>query len=122
MPQAIAEMLRHVGPDASFPSGDAATAVAFAWPLRSALAHRLLSSSVSNGVPALCVALACFGRVYFHAHFIGDVIAGVACTIAAEGLLSIFVGIAVTDTQWWHFAIAHVLFVLLALSSRSKQQ
>ena len=114
-------MLKRVGPDASFPSGDAATAVAFALPLSTAMARGSFSSTVSYAVPALCVALACIGRVYFRAHYVGDVTVGAACTLAAETALSVL-GVGIADTQWWHFAIAHSLFVAAALASKSKQQ
>lgn len=65
--------------NAAFPSGDVAGAAAFAVPLWTA--------TRSLPLPVLCVALAAYGRIYWRAHHLLDVVVGAVNTLlVARGL------------------------------------
>ena len=85
---------------ASFPSGDVMSAVCFAFPLRDA--HPWLSAGM--------VALTAFGRIYFRAHHLFDVVCGavLAYTICAGVVASGMYG------SWWHPLFAQAAFLCWA--------
>ncbi|EOD18461.1 hypothetical protein EMIHUDRAFT_196742 [Emiliania huxleyi CCMP1516] len=111
---AIRAILEHDA-NASFPSGDAAGAMSFAYPaLRCA------------GLPAAaigCLLLACFGRLYYGAHHLLDVAAGALLallTSAAAELLLLPAGLCAA--AWWHPLVAQacVLATVKALRLDAK--
>lgn len=82
-PQALRAVHSIVSHDAnaSFPSGDVAGAVAFAYSLGSCA-----------GMPyagLACVLLSCFGRLYWHTHHLLDVACGAAVAAAACAALEL---------------------------------
>lgn len=98
---AIGSIVSHDA-NASFPSGDAAGAVAFALPLWRCAG--LWKAAVA------CVILSCCGRLYWHAHHLLDVVVG--CLIAFAASLAVEASMTgrggVCDAAWWHPIIAQI--------------
>ena len=86
----IARSLRASDPNASFPSGDVAGATAFC----------LALLPTRPGAAAACVALSAFGRLFYHAHHVVDVVFGACITAAAHFALGA-AGIEPASTLWW---------------------
>lgn len=105
--------------NSSFPSGDVAGVVAFAYPL--------LRCSGSSLWPPLvacaCIALSAFGRMYFQAHHLMGVTIGGLCA-ALMGLLFEFVStglvgdVCTMPRQWWEPAAAFGVLVVWAKASK----
>ena len=101
----IPAMLRSGDPNAAFPSGDVAGAVAFAYPLWHCA-----------GAPSLavaCVALSALGRMYWLAHHLLDVACGAAISLLTCVALDVALGAAAggTLTQLWHPILAFVVVI-----------
>lgn len=109
--QILPKLQTKLGPDASFPSGDAAAVVAFALPL-------------ATGRPFLAfllVILTCVGRVFFLVHYVADTVAGAISTYFCQWLLR-KVGCDVGDAQWWHPILAHLSFIAFGVLRRSNHK
>ena len=140
----ICTMLRSGDPNAAFPSGDVAGAVAFAYPLwRGCVASSAaLSAPVLRATAVLCVLLSATGRMYWQAHHLLDVTCGglislVTC-VALDLGLGAFAPVPTTTTSkgrggggggdgcvattlWWHpFAGLALLVVYAKLSGTQK--
>lgn len=105
--------------NSSFPSGDVAGVVAFAYPL-------LRCSGASSWqllIASTCIGLSAFGRMYFQAHHLMDVTMGGACALLTGLLFEYattgFVGdVCTVPRQWWEPAVAFALLVVWAKSSK----
>jgi len=109
--QILPKLQTKLGPDASFPSGDAAAVVAFAIPLASGRPF----------LACLLIVLTCIGRVFFLVHYIADTLAGALSTYGCHWLLKKF-GHEVGDAQWWHPVLAHLAFIAVGLMRRSNHK
>lgn len=102
--------------NASFPSGDAAGAVAFAWPL-------WRCAGLSKAAVA-CVLLSCGGRIYWQAHHLLDVTCGALVGLLSAALVEAALSErgGVCSAAWWHplGAQACVLALVKALRLDSK--
>jgi membrane-associated phospholipid phosphatase len=118
--QSIPRMLHEDG-NASFPSGDVAGAVSFAYPL--------VMCGGSAPLAAACVALSAFGRVYWQAHHLLDVTCGGLISLGACALLE--AGLAASANQSadlpactlaarWHVAAALVSLVVFAKATKAQ--
>ena len=96
-------MLRVRSASQSFPSGD--TAGAAAW----ATTCYVITGRVEFAAVAV-VAMAAFGRVFFHAHHLLDVFIG--GSIGAVVVLTLDRLLGIETFTWWHFLAAHFIFVL----------
>merc|ERR1711971_7261 len=86
-------------PNASFPSGDVAGSVAFAW---------ALMRGCNMPITAVCVVcLALFGRMYWRAHHFFDVVTGASIAAVCCYCVQHFVA-DVHSVQWWLPVLAHV--------------
>ena len=112
----ITSMLRAHDTNASFPSGDVAGAVAFAYPLFASTSS--MRWHIIVGV--LCIALSAFGRMYFLAHHLLDVTVGGACA-AAACLLCEFMVNGISAAKFWHPVAALAVLVIFAKTTRSDQ-
>ena len=112
----ITAMLRKNDPNASFPSGDVAGAVAFAYPLLSSNA----STTLHLVVGVACIALSSFGRMYFLAHHLLDVVCGGLCSAVTCLLCELAMG-GISNTQLWHPAAAFTVLVVFAKTTKSDQ-
>ena len=100
---------------ASFPSGDAAGAMAVAY---------AIARSESNGslLPSiLIVLLSATGRMYWQAHYLGDVVAGAAlawtcCWLLEQAIL--LTGGKPGRAQRWHALLAHGALCVTVILSR----
>lgn len=82
--------------NASFPSGDAASAAVFAIPVAS------LGGSPYYAILAWSmVVLACTGRMYVLAHHFSDVFVGALLSYAMHRVVSA-IGLGIHDMQWWY--------------------
>lgn len=118
----LGRMLLHLDANGSFPSGDVAGAVAFAFALWYGGAGLVVSCT--------CVLLCGFARVYWQAHHLLDVVAGCLVAIASCWLLVMFemmygIGFvqksdevpdcgAVCNARWWHFLVAQAAHTVAA--------
>jgi membrane-associated phospholipid phosphatase len=101
----IPSMMRR-DPNASFPSGDVAGAVSFAYPL--------WYCGAAPKLAVACIALSAFGRMYFHAHHLLDVLVG--------GLIALFTAVALerglgacAATAWHPLAALAVVGMIMKL-------
>jgi len=113
---------------ASFPSGDAAGAGAFAFCglLFTSGDSWLHASPTSTGLGCLaCGFLASFGRVFFHAHHVVDVTMGllIALTMTTLGWgLCGGIDQILARSAWWHFATVQMgAFAIFAQGRRQKK-
>ncbi|CAK9076256.1 NFX1-type zinc finger-containing protein 1 [Durusdinium trenchii] len=91
----------------AWPSSDAAVMAANAILLWNVLKTSSLSSSLAVALSVSVFALACFGRMYFWAHHLFDVLSG--------GLLGSLIVLGALHFRWcssWHFLLSFVLFLL----------
>ena len=108
----IPRLLRKVGADSSFPSGDAAIGAIFA-------------ISLAESQPQVAVTilfLSCFGRMYFLAHHLFDTIVGVLTAVAFHSALT-WIGWGKEDLliTWWHPLVAQLsLLIFLVISKPTK--
>lgn len=106
----LGRMLLHIDPNTSFPSADVAIAVSFAFPLsRCGIGAALFG--------ALCTLTCAFGRMYWQAHHLLDVLAGgllglIVCFVLDQALASVYFVDAYVDcggvcnARWWHYIVA----------------
>lgn len=107
-------LLARSGSDGSFPSGDAAAAMAFAIPI--ALGGR-------SEVGGILMFLVCTGRVYFLAHHVFDTIAGACLTLLVHFIMCELLGFGVLDITWKHMALLLGSFaVFMATAGKSLQR
>ena len=76
-------MLKNRSAKASFPSGDAGGAAVFA-------VTGVLVCPEHLALFGLCALVGSFGRVFFHAHYMLEVVVGEAITIAVTLLMALF--------------------------------
>lgn len=114
----IQEFLRYSGPDASFPSGDAAAVTSFALPFIVAMGGGIYAI----GVAMAMVILVGFARIYFMAHYVSDIVAGVTISCVCHWVLSELLGCGIGDVDGRHVMVAHGLFVVVGLLRRSNQK
>jgi membrane-associated phospholipid phosphatase len=112
----------------SFPSGDTAGAMAVVYPL-------LRCGGGSGQVLAMsCLILSCFGRMYFLAHHMGDVLAGIVVAVPCCWLLEYVVVLmrpmereeqstasrqeCPCRAEWWHALSAVALLLSTVILSR----
>jgi hypothetical protein len=99
---------------ASMPSGDTAGAMACMYPL-------LFLSFNSNAriFGIACIAMSCFGRVYWMAHHVGDIFVGVVTSLLACRLLqTILCNDAVCHVEWWTPLVTHGLLLSVVVFMR----
>ena len=103
------------GPMASFPSGDATGSMCFCIPL----------ATMYPKVAVLFLTLTLTGRMYFLAHYLGDVIVGALIPLLIHlGYQNCCSGGVVTieTCEWWQPLIAQAVFIAVGLSRRSNQK
>uniref|UniRef100_A0A7S2GZ35 Phosphatidic acid phosphatase type 2/haloperoxidase domain-containing protein n=1 Tax=Helicotheca tamesis TaxID=374047 RepID=A0A7S2GZ35_9STRA len=99
----------------SMASGDAAGAMACMYPL--IFVHE--SSNQAKILAWICVCLSCVGRVYWFAHHVGDVLAGVITSFFACWILQhILCDETTCLIQWWDPLVAHGLLLVTAIVTR----
>lgn len=100
----------------SFPSGDAGSGALFGQVL-CMLSPDDNSGTIQN-VACLIAFSAAFGRMYFHAHHLGDCIVGVAFGCLIPQLLNN--GLGWQEFKWWHMAFANAVYVCAQIVARSR--
>ena len=98
--------------NASFPSGDVVGATCFA------LALRRGPGACCAPAAAACVLLSAFGRMYWQAHHLLDVLVGGALAAGTCQALELLLGGA-SAAQWWHLGLAQLLVLVLAKALRA---
>lgn len=114
-------------PNSSFPSGDVAGAVAFAYPLL-----RCGASAGGTGfatwlplAACACVSFSAFGRMYFQAHHLLDVTGGACCALLAGLLFELaatgFAGsnVCAAPRSWWEPSVAFLALAAWAKATKS---
>eukprot|EP00913_Durusdinium_trenchii_P012603 g11836.t1 len=99
----------------AWPSSDAAVMAANAILLWNVLKTSSLSSSLAVALSVSVFALACFGRMYFWAHHLFDVLSGAFAPLLHQGLLGSLIVLGALHFRWcssWHFLLSFVLFLL----------
>lgn len=99
----------------SFPSGDAGSSALFGQVLC------MLCPNDSKLMPAVAGAVvvsAVLGRMYFHAHHLGDCIVGAAIGRVVPQLLGS--GLTWREFNWWHMVAANSMYVCAQMVARSR--
>lgn len=106
-------------PNASFPSGDAGGAIGCMFPLL------FLQQEAEKSVSTIYLAwtfvlLSCIGRVYFFAHHVGDVMAGVTTSLAACWIFQQLVCDSKGNNSitWWTPLVSHAFLLAIVLFTR----
>eukprot|EP01043_Picozoa_sp_COSAG02_P031598 COSAG02_NODE_2069_length_9940_cov_3.101819_7_plen_107_part_00 len=76
------------------------------------------SSGTIRNVACLIAFSAAFGRMYFHAHHLGDCIVGAALGCFIPRMLDN--GLAWQKFKWWHMAVANAIYICAQIVARSR--
>eukprot|EP01043_Picozoa_sp_COSAG02_P060935 COSAG02_NODE_8070_length_2721_cov_2.311976_1_plen_311_part_00 len=106
-----------IGRYESFPSGDAGSGALFGQVL-CMLSSDGASGTIIQNLAYLIAFSASFGRMYFHAHHLGDCIVGVALGCLIPQLLDNW--LAWGTFKWWHMAAANAIYVCAQIVARSR--
>jgi membrane-associated phospholipid phosphatase len=110
--QIIPKLQNKWGPRASFPSGDAMGSMAFVVP------HSTLHPKLATTFLIMTIT----GRMYFLAHYLGDVLAGAFIPWILHLHYQELLGINVDNCQWWQPLMAQTVFIAVGLSRKSNQK
>jgi membrane-associated phospholipid phosphatase len=97
---------------ASFPSGDAAGAMAVMYSVGRC------GGGNSLAIALICVTLSATGRMYWQAHHLGDVVVGVGLALLCCWLLEQLVQTDGCRAEWWQALSAHVVLCTIVILSR----
>lgn len=102
---------------ASMPSGDTAGAMGCMYPLLFLFSEDNLGARIFG---LACIAMSCFGRVYWMAHHVGDASVGVFTSLlACQALLAVlYNGTEQCLVEWWTPLVMHGLLLCVVMLTR----